>query len=950
MSYTQKLWLGFGGTGLALATFAGVIAAHSNHESDPVVLAVVLPLISLSFLVAGLVAWTRRPENGTGRLLILVSFLQALNGFWEANDPALFTVGEAFGSLFLAAFIHLVLAFPEGRLETTLERRLIIPLYLAAFGAGIVPALFGSSQMDCTGCPNNEMTIFDSNRAATIAEDVFTILGIVIFLGVVALLGRRWQRASAAARRVLNPVYLSGAGALALIGLAFGLGTFSDTAGGVAGAAAFTLFGLVPLVFLAGLLRTRLYRASARLLREVPDHPTPEEIQDGFRRVLGDPRLTFLMWLDEIDSYVDIHGNPTELPWDTPTRVVTKIEYPDLKLGAIVHDPALWHQQAVLEDVVNAARIAMAKDRGLEALQRSETRSRALLDAIPDLMFRISRDGTYLEAKGDRSALARPEVELIGANVRDVLPPSVAEPFLRRLQTAADGGPESIEYRLDIGGQMRDFEARMVPSTEDEVLVIVRDFSERRRMEEELEERLARIEREQQFTRAVVNSAPVIFLLVDPDGKIVRFNDTTEELFGIVDDERVRGKYWWDVFLPPENRGGAQAYCRRMAEGQDDLRAEAEWQSATSERYTIAAFVRRVVDGDGNLRYLICGQDVTELIRQRDELRQQRDFLSSVGRATPSLLAIVYADGTVAEEGVNYSFRQLTGYDDPDMVGKRFWDLVIPPELVEEVKEAFDEQIVSGQSIEHETAWIGRSGEWRVVSWWVRPLGEDSGKHVVCGTDVTERNRQEAELRASRSRIVEAADDARRRLERNLHDGAQQRLVSISLALRLAQGKVRTDPGGADQLLAGAAEELTHALADLRELARGIHPAVLTDRGLEPALETLVQRAPVPVELNVELGERLPAPVEVAAYYVVAEALTNVAKYAEASAVQVRAERVNGRVVVEVSDDGRGGADPMTGSGLRGLADRLAAVEGRLEVDSPEGGGTQVRATIPVAG
>ena len=214
---------------------------------------------------------------------------------------------------------------------------------------------------------------------------------------------------------------------------------------------------------------------------------------------------------------------------------------------------------------------------------------------------------------------------------------------------------------------------------------------------------------------------------------------------------------------------------------------------------------------------------------------------------------------------------------------------------------------------------------------------------------MTESKAQEAELRASRSRIVEAGDDARRRLERNLHDGAQQRLVSLSLALRLAQARLRDDPDGADQILTAAGEELTHALAELRELARGIHPAVLTDRGLAAALEALAARAPLPVELTADLDERLPGPVEAAAYYVVAEALTNVAKYAEASAVEVRAQRQNGRVVVEVADDGVGGADPLLGSGLRGLADRVEALDGQLEVESAAGTGTTVRAVIPLS-
>jgi signal transduction histidine kinase len=205
------------------------------------------------------------------------------------------------------------------------------------------------------------------------------------------------------------------------------------------------------------------------------------------------------------------------------------------------------------------------------------------------------------------------------------------------------------------------------------------------------------------------------------------------------------------------------------------------------------------------------------------------------------------------------------------------------------------------------------------------------------------------ELRGSRERMLKIGLEERRRLERDLHDGAQQRLVSMALNLRLARSKLRQDPDAADQLIAGAGHELEAALAELRELARGIHPAVLTDRGLDTALENLANRAPLPVELAVIPGERLPEAVELAAYFVVAEALTNVVKYAEATRATVSVQRSDGRLVVQVADDGVGGADPEQGTGLRGLADRLAVLEGRLEVDSQRGRGTKVTARIPCA-
>jgi signal transduction histidine kinase len=203
-----------------------------------------------------------------------------------------------------------------------------------------------------------------------------------------------------------------------------------------------------------------------------------------------------------------------------------------------------------------------------------------------------------------------------------------------------------------------------------------------------------------------------------------------------------------------------------------------------------------------------------------------------------------------------------------------------------------------------------------------------------------------AELQASRLRLIETADVERRRLERNLHDGAQQRLVALSLSLALARREFEADPA-AVALVERTRSELAETLAELRELARGIHPPLLTDKGLRPALEALANRALLPVELAGVPNDRLPASVEAAAYYLVAEAITNVAKYSEASKASVRVVRENGRVTVEVSDDGIGGADASRGSGLRGLADRVEALDGRLDLHSPPGAGTRLRAEIP---
>ncbi|MGZ4483267.1 MAG: histidine kinase [Nocardioidaceae bacterium] len=205
------------------------------------------------------------------------------------------------------------------------------------------------------------------------------------------------------------------------------------------------------------------------------------------------------------------------------------------------------------------------------------------------------------------------------------------------------------------------------------------------------------------------------------------------------------------------------------------------------------------------------------------------------------------------------------------------------------------------------------------------------------------------DLRSSRERLVTTQDLERRRLERNLHDGAQQRLLAVALMIRTARAQLSPGADAVGQGMDQAVDELRHAIEELRELARGIHPAILAERGLGPAITSLAERSPVPVVVGYELDERLPAPVEASLYFAVAEALTNVAKYAQASHAGVHVARTGRAVTLEVSDDGVGGADPSKGSGLRGLSDRLSVVDGTLAVHSTPGRGTRLVCTVPIA-
>ena len=206
-----------------------------------------------------------------------------------------------------------------------------------------------------------------------------------------------------------------------------------------------------------------------------------------------------------------------------------------------------------------------------------------------------------------------------------------------------------------------------------------------------------------------------------------------------------------------------------------------------------------------------------------------------------------------------------------------------------------------------------------------------------------------SELETTRAGAVESSDARLRRIERDLHDGAQHRLAFIAMELGRARAKLADDPGGADVLLAGAHEESKRAMAELRDLVRGIHPSVLTDRGLDAAISGIGERCPMPVDVTVDVAARPPAAQETAAYYVVAESLTNVTRHSGATRAAVDVALREGRLVVTVSDDGRGGATGVPGSGLEGLRQRIEALDGTLTIDSPPGGPTQIRAELPCA-
>jgi PAS domain S-box-containing protein len=814
--YLVVAWL----VGLALAggTTAAVLTSDHN-DSKTATLALALT-VGLSFIGTGLIALWRRPENSTGYLLASVGYLWFAGALTETNSDWLFTIGAAFGSVAFGAFVHLLLAFPGGRLVSRRDRLLVVGTYALVLAANTAYLLFEETpDPDCATC-RSAIAISDSKRTTDVLDVVTNVLALGLGIAVLVIMAQRYRSASAALRRALGPVLAAGSLALVVLLAQLALASFSEDAARPLGYVFLATFAMVPLSFLAGVLRSRLARAGVGDLLLALAHGKP--IRDALAQTLRDPTLEIAYWLPESGRYVSAEGKPVS--GDGDSRHVTLVEHAGRPTAAILHDPTLADERELVESVAAAAGLWLDNER--------------------------------LQAK------LRAQIE---------------------------------------------------------------------------------------FLETTVDTSPSLLCSLDREGRIVNLNLASTRASGYTDQEEVRWQTFWDVFVPLEEREESRARFEQAAPGHAAAAFEHTFVNRTGKELTIAWSTAPLADEQGNVRNVICGGlDITERRERELELEVERDFAGTVANTIPIFLVGVREDATVNDYGPNPAFEQQLGWKHEDVVGRSLLDLVHPGDR-RRAAEAIGSAANGVPSERLESRWRRKDGSMRIVAWSAQEILGMEGRTVVlvAGADVTERRQQEEEIRASRARIVEAGDEARRRLERNLHDGAQQRLVALALSLRLAQAQVSSDPGGAKEVLESARDELTAALDDLRELARGIHPAVLTERGLGAAIEALAARTPIPVDVETT-DEPLPRGVEAAAYYVIAESLANVGKYAEASEVTVRVRNENGCARVEVADDGVGGADPAIGSGLRGLADRVAALEGTLTVDSPPGGGTRVSAEIPL--
>jgi PAS domain S-box-containing protein len=842
----------------ALATAAAVYTLSvSRIAPNPVAQGSLTAIVCLAFVGAGVAALRVPPYARFGLILAAVGFTSLIGVLHDANGSVAYAVGLFLSNLVFAVLVHALLAYPSGKLHTTETRLLVAVAYLNVLLLQAVAVVFDPLTRYHSDHPPNRALIASHSVLATGLEELEAGIAALVALAAAVLLARRARAATPVARRQLAPVLVVGMVALLLFAVGLALAPLSSRAGLLGFGLGLVAALALPAVFLATLVQGRLSRASVgELLLELREPGEAPDLERALQRALGDPSLRLGRVAVGEPGFLDAAGGPLELPEPRGLQVATPILYLGEPIGTLVHDRSLRLRAEQLEAVSAAAGFALANERALHAVELAEKRNRALLDAIPDPMFQVDRDGTFLDVRADDpSQLVQPAEKMIGRRVRDVIPSALADDVMAWLErTLANEGVSAFEYEIEIGGRRRWREARMMPIGPDEAVAIVRDFTEQRRTETEQRRLAAEQAALRRVATLVAGNAPPEHV----------FQRVTEEVCGLL---------------------GLQTVVLHRFEG-DQIATIVGKFGAPTGRFEL-----------GNVVELELGTAL-EVLKTGAPARS--DYSTLPGEGAAELLEL----GFFGSVGVPIT-----------VAGATWGALVVALQAGEELP------LVTEHRLE--------------------------GFAELVALAVASAHARD-ELAASRQRIVEASDTERRRLERNLHDGAQQRLVALSLGLRLVQAKLASTPDEARELLDALAGELAAALTELRELAQGIHPAVLTDRGLAPALEVLAARAPVSVGLDLDVSERLPEPVETAAYYTVSEALANVAKHASASSAVVRVECGGGHVAIEVSDDGAGGADADRGSGLRGLRDRVEALDGLLSIESPPGRGTVVRAELPV--
>ena len=930
--------------GLALGAIGTWLVLTSDHLENKAAFLALALTVGLSFLVSGVIALWRRPDNRTGFLLVLVAYLWFLGGLTESDNDWVFTIGVLVNSLALGAFVQLLLAYPTGRLQGRRDLWLVVSTYTLVF-VGSFAQLLVDEQPDssCATCAST-IAVTSSDTAHTLVRGIVSVLALALVVVVLAIVVTRYLRARGALRRALGPVLGTGALVMVVLFVQLVVDTVSEDAADPLYFVFLVTFALVPVAFLAGVLRSRLARSGVADLVVELGRGIP--IRDALAHSLGDPSLDLVYWLPEREQLVLPDGSPFQ--GEAGVRVRHDVRRNGKLVGALIHDPSLADEPELVDAVAAAAALWLDNERLQAELRAQFAFLETIVNTAPSLLMSLDPDGRIVNYNTACERASGFE------NVEDVrheyfwdvfISPAERDAVRERFEQNPAHPPATWENTfvnrrgeelviawstaplLDQSGNVRN------------IICGGLDVTERKQHEIELD-------RERDFLSKVTDITPSLLVVVDDEAKIVEdaVNDSFVEVMGWSDEE-MRGRSFGEIFHE-EDRYFAAIGVASAFNGVDPQLRLSRWITHDGGERIMEWTATPIVDIFGRERVLVCGDDVTEREMREHDLRASEERLRATIEASPVAVIEVNLEDQIVMW--NPAAERMFGWSEDEMIGGPL------RHIPDGERERLDELMVRVRAGEVYTGVEGKrlckDGRLIDVEISAAPIRDASDtviSHLALFADISDRKRQEEELRASRARIVKAGDEARRRLERNLHDGAQQRLVALSLSLRLAQSKVGSDPPAAHAVLESAREELAAALDELRELARGIHPAILTDRGLAAALEALAARLPIPVEIDTPAVE-LPQAVEAAAYYVIAEALANVIKYARASVVEVRVSCDETSARVEVADDGIGGADAAHGSGLRGLSDRVAALEGTLTVDSPPEQGTRIVAEIPL--
>jgi PAS domain S-box-containing protein len=854
---------------LVLATIAvsQVEATTRLHRNGDMYLGFGLPVV-WSFAIAGLIALRRRPGNRTGLLMIAIGFGWLCSALTDARSDVVFTLGLVLSNVWPGLLLHLLLSYPSGTLDRR-SRIVVTAGYVDTLGISLLLLPFSQPRTDGQGASthsaDNLLLVSHQTGLIAVVQVIAFVVALVVLAASLVLVWQRWRAASSATRRVLAPMYVTGAAAIGTLLLVVTVLQIAGVAGNMVSFYAFCIsFTAIPIGYLFGILRTRLDRGSAvqTLVMTLRDQRTTGGLGDALRIALSDPTLEVAYRRAGTDEYLDANGEHVALPAADGGRETTPIEHDGEVVAVLLHAPVPPDEKGLIDAVRGPAAMAIETERlqadlraQIQEVSASERRLRDVLENVHLLAVTLDLDGRITFANqhlADVTGWSREE--LVGCIWLERFP-SGDQHYLDRVRqeqilvhdemplVTRTGEERAISWSNTLD---RDAAGRVVGSTS---------------IGEDVTDRNSAVRQEESLRRL----ATMVAGAAGPD-----------EIFAAVCEEVAR------------LLGGQTSSLVRFDERTSAGTVVAGWSEESGIPMPIGSDV--AFDGPAAITAVLRTGRPARVDDYTDVEGDLAERLRALGLRS-SVAAPVAADG-------------------------RLWGAII-------VSTTGD-------------ATLARDAEARI--------GQFAEVVALCLSSTEARE----QLAASRARIVAAGDAERRRLERNLHDGAQQRLVALSLALRMARATVAADHPAAE-LLDSAGDELMQALEELRELARGIHPAVLSDQGLRAALGALTGRSPVPVRLDVELGAELPPPVEAAAYYVVAESLTNIAKYAEASVVEITVRSDGREARVDVRDDGVGGADPEAGTGLRGLADRVDALGGVLRVSSIAGAGTTVTAELPLA-